>query len=88
MATSFRAAQDLAGGRVRMRFDDGHEVVATLLSATTDTDGSQHLIYDAIEWANQAETYGGGTGTCYYAEAGTLISIEPAGDPLAGVTRS
>ena len=87
MAISFRSAQALEGARVRMRFDDGHEVVATLLSATTDTDGSRHLIYDAVEWANQVETYGGGTGTCYYAEAATLISIEPAGDRLAGITR-
>ena len=87
MAASFHAAQVLEGARVRMRFDDGHEVVATLLSATTDRDGSQHLIYDAVEWANQADTYGGSVGTCYYAEAGTLISIEPAGDLLAGVTR-
>ena len=88
MVISFRTAQDLEGARVRMRFDDGHEVVATLLNATIDRDGSQHLIYDAIEWANQAGTYGGGAGTCYYAEAGTLLSLEPAGDPLAGATRS
>ena len=88
MGISFHAVQELEGARVRMRFDDGHEVVATLLSATTDTDGSRHLIYDAVEWANEAETYGGGTGTCYYAEAATLISIEPAGEPFAGTTRS
>ncbi len=67
-----------------MRFDDGHEVVALLLSATEDLDGSQHLIYDAVEWTNEAETYGGGLGTCYYADAGTLVSIRPAGDTRAG----
>ncbi len=87
MAPSFRAVQDLVGTRVRMHFDDEHEVVAKLLSATTDMDGSRHLIYDAVEWANQAETYGGGTGTCYYAAAETLISIEPAGESFAGATR-
>ncbi len=86
--TSFHAVQELEGARVRMRFDDGHEVVATLLSAITDIDGSQHLIYDAVEWTNQAETYGGSVGTCYYAEAATLTSIEPAGAPFAGTTRS
>ena len=67
-----------------MHFDDGHQVIALLLSATQDGDGSRHLVYDAVEWANQADTYGGGRGTCYYADAATLVSIEPAEEPLAG----
>ena len=80
MANAFGSARELAGERVRMRFDDGHEVVALLLSATTDTDGTQHLIYDAVEWTSEANTYGGGEGTCYYADGRTLTSIERAGE--------
>ena len=81
---NFKSLKMLEDKRVFMRFDDGHEVVAVLLSATEDMDGSQHLIYDAVEWTNQAETYGGGSGTCYYAPANTLVRIEPAGEPRAG----
>jgi hypothetical protein len=35
MAATFKEARKLQGERVRMRFDDGREVVATLLCATT-----------------------------------------------------
>ena len=76
--------QQLQSCRGCMSFDDGHRVIARLLSADADADGSQHLLYDAVEWTNQADTYGAGPGTCYYAHAGTLVSIEPAGDTLAG----
>ena len=76
--------QQLQSCRVRMRFDDDHKVIARLLSADAEADGSQHLLYDDVEWTNQADTYGAGTGTCYYADAGTLVSIELAGDSLAG----
>ena len=84
VSTTFQTARELAGQRVAMCFIDGHEVIAVLLSATTDTDGSKHLIYDAVEWTNEAETYGGGRGTCYYADATSLVSIRPAGETLAG----
>lgn len=80
MTNAFQTARKLGGERVRMRFDDGHEVVALLLSATTDMDGSQHLIYDAVEWTSEENTYGGGVGTCYYADGRTLESIKRAGD--------
>lgn len=80
MTNAFGSARELAGERVRMRFHDGHEVVALLLSATIDMDGSQQLIYDAVEWTSEENTYGGGAGTCYYAEGRTLQSIELAGD--------
>ena len=82
MATEFASIKRLEDKRVFMRFDDGHEVVARLLSATEDLDGSQHLIYDAVEWTNQADPYGGGPGTGYYAGAETLV--EPAKEPRAG----
>ncbi len=85
MPVEFKTIRAQEGRRVLMRFDDGHEVIALLLSATEDFDGSRHLIYDAVEWANQNETYGGGPGTCYYARGETLVSIEPAGEPRAGV---
>lgn len=80
MSDLFQSARKLAGERVRMRFDDGHEVVALLLSATTDMDGTEHLIYDAVEWTSEENTYGGGAGTCYYADGRTLASIDRAGD--------
>jgi hypothetical protein len=44
MENLFAEVGALEGRRVKMRFDDGHEVIALLLSATTETDGSQHLI--------------------------------------------
>ena len=84
MSTQFEIARELEGRRVALHFNDGHQVIAVLLSATTDADGSQHLIYDAVEWTNEAETYGGGRGTSYYANAGTLVSVRTAGDTLAG----
>lgn len=80
----FNAVKTLAGNRVSMRFNDGHAVIALLLAVTQDPDGSRHLVYDAVEWTNEAGTYGGGPGTGYYANADTLVSIEPAGDPRAG----
>ena len=84
MRPEFAAIKLLENNRVLMRFNDGHEVIAVLLSATKDRDGSQHLLYEAVEWTNQAETYGGGRGTCYYADVRTLVSIGPAGETLAG----
>ncbi|HEX3995276.1 MAG TPA: hypothetical protein VHX39_29225 [Acetobacteraceae bacterium] len=72
MAAAFKEVRKLQGERVRMRFDDGREVVATLLCATKDIDGSRHLIYDKVE-AGPA----GATG-CLYADAKALVKIEPA----------
>jgi uncharacterized OsmC-like protein len=56
MATTFKDVRKLQGERVRMQFDDGREVVALLLCATKDIDGSKHLIYDKVESASGAET--------------------------------
>ena len=65
--------------RVKMRFDDGHEVVARLLSATEDIDGSQHLIYDKVEWANDPRELATATDSTIYAEGESLVYIEEAG---------
>ena len=47
----FRSLTALQDCRVRMIFKDGDEVIATLLSVSTDMDGSRHLIYDNVEWS-------------------------------------
>ena len=44
----FKALKGLEDRRVRMIFTDGQEVVATLVSVTTDLDESRHLIYDRV----------------------------------------
>jgi hypothetical protein len=58
MATTFKEVRKLQGERVRMQFVDGREVVALLLCATKDIDGSKHLIYDKVESVSGAETCG------------------------------
>jgi hypothetical protein len=77
MATTFKEARRLQGERVRMQFDDGREVVALLLCATKDIDGSKHLIYDKVEPDTGAETGSKPTG-CRCADAKTLVNIEHA----------
>lgn len=76
MAGEFRAAKELAGERVRMRFADGHEVVAVLFSATTDTDGTEHLVFGDVEWSSEAGSYDGSANTCYYADGKALMAVE------------
>jgi hypothetical protein len=78
MATRFKEVRALQGERVRMQFDDGREVVALLLCATKDIDGSKHLIYDNIESVGGAETCVSGAAGCFYADAKTLVSIQSA----------
>jgi hypothetical protein len=78
MATTFKEARKLQGERVRMQFDDGREVVALLLCATKDIDGSKHLIYDKVESVSEAETCGTGTTGCFCADARSLVGIEAA----------
>jgi hypothetical protein len=77
MAATFKEVRKLQGERVRMQFDDGREIVAVLLCATKDIDGSKHLIYDKVEAGLPAPTGTGATG-CSYADAKTLVKIEPA----------
>jgi|ERR1017187_4209535 hypothetical protein len=78
MVTKFKEVRKLQGERVRMQFDDGREVVAMLLCATKDIDGSKHLIYDKVESVPGAETCVSGTTGCFYADANTLVNIELA----------
>jgi hypothetical protein len=77
MAAAFKEVRKLQGERVRMQFDDGHEVVALLLCATKDIDGSKHLIYDQVESGSPVRTDPERSG-CFYADAKTLVKIERA----------
>ena len=77
MAATFKEVRKLQGERVRMQFDDGREVVAVLLCATKDIDGSKHLIYDKVESGPSTQTGSGASG-CFYADAKTLVKIEHA----------
>lgn len=66
-----------------MKFDDDHEVIARLLSATEDIDGSHHLIYDQVggdnvEWANDPREMATAKDSTVYAEGESLVSIEDA----------
>ena len=72
---NFKEVRKLQGERVRMQFDDGREVVATLLCATKDMDGSKHMIYDKVESDSGSEISGSATTGCFYADANTLVSI-------------
>jgi hypothetical protein len=77
MSAIFKQVRKLQGERVRMVFDDGREVVALLLCATKDIDGAKHLIYDKIESGPEDRNAGDEDG-CSYADAKTLVKIEPA----------
>ncbi|MGA1983547.1 MAG: hypothetical protein ABSG84_13910 [Acidobacteriaceae bacterium] len=77
MAATFKEVRKLQGERVRMYFDDGREVVAVLLCATKDIDGSKHLIYDKVESGEGSAVVGDGSGCCY-ADAKSLLHIKHA----------
>lgn len=47
---TYTAALALIDQPVRITFTDGQEVLAHLVSLTTDPDGSQHLLYDHVTW--------------------------------------
>jgi hypothetical protein len=66
----------LEGMRVKMVFTDGHQVIAHLLSATTDIEGGQHLLYDKVEWASTPNPYGEDLSETFHAEGETLLSID------------
>jgi hypothetical protein len=76
MAIDFSVLRGLEDRRVRMRFDDGIEIIARLLSATEDLDGSQHLIYDRVEWSNDPRELATAKDSTAYAEAESLVAIE------------
>jgi hypothetical protein len=62
-----------------MHFDGRHEVVATLLFATEDLDGSQHLIYDQVERSTNPRDFPVEKDCAFHAEGEFLLSIEVAG---------
>jgi hypothetical protein len=72
----FKELRRLQGERVRMQFDDGRTIVATLLCATKDIDGSRHLIYDKVESVSKMEISASGGMGCFCVDANTLVSIE------------
>jgi hypothetical protein len=75
-ANLFADVGALEGMRVKMVFADGHQVIAHLLSATTDIEGGQHLLYDKVEWASQPNPYGEDLTETFHAEGETLVSID------------
>ncbi|ADW70505.1 hypothetical protein [Granulicella tundricola] len=78
MPVLFSRMREFENQRVHMVFDDDHEVVATLLSATEDIEGSHHLIYDKVEWANDPREFATAKDSSVYAEGESLVSIEAA----------
>jgi hypothetical protein len=62
--------------QVKMAFDDDHEVIATLLSASQDLDGSLHLVYDRVTWANDPREFATAQDSTCYAEGESLVNIE------------
>lgn len=78
MPVSFERMRSFEHRRVTMRFDDAHEVIARLLSATEDIDGNHHLIYDQVEWANDPHEMASAKDSTVYAEGESLVSIESA----------
>ncbi len=86
MDNLFADVAALEGKRVKMTFSDSHQVMARLLSATTDIEGGQHLIYDQVEWSSDPNTYEEQGSSAFYAEGETLVSIDWQKDDDAGTT--
>ena len=61
-----------------MIFTDGQEVVATLVSVTTDLDESRHVIYDRVEWS--ALPHLNRANEAYYAPGEELVSCTLAAE--------
>jgi hypothetical protein len=78
MAVPFDRMRQLQDQRVRMIFEGGYELVAFLLSATQDMDGSQHLIYDKVEWTTDPREFAREKDATFHAEGELLLSIEAA----------
>ena len=77
----FEELRELEGRRVRMRFEDGHEVIARLVSVTVDIEGGRHLIYNRVEWSSDADSYQASDNTDFYAEGETLATIDWMREP-------
>ncbi len=65
--------------RVKMRFDNGYECIATLLYATQDMDGSVHLIYDEVAWTSDPRETARAKDAAFHIEGERLIHIEEIG---------
>jgi len=76
MPVPFSRMVECQDKRVKMRFDDDHECIATLLFATQDMGGSLHLIYDKVEWANDPRELASAKDSTVHAEGESLMSIE------------
>ena len=76
MAIPLIRLREFEDKRVKMVFDDDHECIATLLSASQDMDGSLHLVYDKVEWANDPRELATAKDSTVYAEGEYLVSIE------------
>jgi len=72
----FKALKGLEDRRVRMAFSDGQEVIAELVSVTTDLDESRHLIYDKVEWSALPHSDCGAG--AYYSRGEELVSCSLA----------
>ncbi len=75
-AISFNRMCECQDKRVKMRFDDGIELIAQLVSATQDMDGSLHLIYDNVEWTNDIQALANMQGKTLYSSGESLVSID------------
>lgn len=78
MPFSLSELREFQDKRVRMRFDDDREYVATFLSASQDMDGSLHLIYDKVEWTSDPAELEKLKDRALYTEGEHLLSIEEA----------
>jgi hypothetical protein len=76
MPSDFIALRQLEGHRVKMRFDDGIEVIARLNSVTQDFDESRHLVYDHVEWASDPQVFKNDAGKTFYTKGESLIAIQ------------
>jgi hypothetical protein len=72
----FKALKSLDDDRVRMIFIDGQEVIATLVSVTTDLHESRHLIYERVEWSALPHADRGAA--AYYSRGEELVSCSLA----------
>jgi hypothetical protein len=71
----FQALRVLQDQRVRMTFSDGQVLTATLVSITTDLDGSRHVVYDKVAWSDLSHPEG--EDGAYYTAGEGLVSCVP-----------
>jgi len=72
----FKALKSLEDCRLRVTFIDGQEVIATLVSVTTDLDESRHLVYGRVEWT--AFPHADRGAAAYYSCGEELVSCSLA----------